>query len=608
MLEVKFGKRKVVNYRGAKTVLGGLSTKNKIDILMYAGKAISTVNDPDVLFRTVIGLCAEIFESDNVTVRVMEENLLKPVAFLRQTEPERRPLESGEGFSGLIYKEQKSQLLEDLSYHPGYLDPGEETRCVICVPISVREDHLGTLSVEKNISHFYKKDDLEILEAMASQIGLALLNARLFMEMRSAQKAQDRLNKQLQFDLKIGRTVQSQIIPETMTSYRALDIRYLYEPMVEVSGDYFDVFRTKNNLTVLLADVSGHGVPAALITMALHYHFRLLAGQGLSLLELLQNLSSQMKSILPSGIYFTAQLLRIHNDYSFSFVNAGHPKMLHFSAHKNELLHEYDTEGLPIGIGNFSIDDYGEASGKIRPGETLVLLTDGFHEQHNSAHQQAGSELVQKWFSEALENIATSKETLTKKYNDFKQDLANEDDLTFITLHYNLEHLGAESLVHQARGKLRLSDYQAAQLLVDQALKLRPNNREALILSGKLALLARDYKTAAELLSRVVELDEDAEIKILLLAGHANLKSGNISSAKRYLKLILATEPNHVRAALLLTRCYVQSREIEKALRTLNSALKYSPHETKLLQSFEYINRLRGSEPVKMAKSQRGAA
>lgn len=589
MLEVKFGKRKVVKYRGAKTVLGGLSAKNKIEILMYAGKTISTVNDPETLFKTVIDLCAEIFESDNVTVRILEDSKLEPLAFLQQTEPPRRSLEPGEGFSGSIFTEQKSRLIEDLSDFPEYLDPGEKTLCVICVPISVREDHLGTLSVEKNISHFYTKDDLEILEAMASQIGLALLNARLFSGMRESQKLQDRLNKQLQFDLKIGRTVQSQIIQSESQPYRAIDIDSFYEPMVEVSGDYYDFYRTKNNLTILLADVSGHGVPAALITMALHYHFRICAAEGLSLIELLQKLSQEMKSILPSGIYFTAQLMRIHNDYSFTFVNAGHPRMLHYSAHSNELLAEYDTPGLPIGIGSFSIDNYTETGGKIRPGETLVMITDGFHEQHNTNDEQAGIERVKSWFGEALKAGTGVKEYVLAKYNEFKGGEADDDDLTFLTLHYNLKHLSADSLLHQARARLGVKNYTEAELLVKEALALRPHHPDALNLAGKLALMRRDYASASKNFRDAVELAVDTDTSALLMAGHSHAKVRDYSRAKRYLKLILSQEPKHIRAALLLTRCYIKTGEISKAQRTINAAQKHNPGDEKLKEASAYV-------------------
>jgi serine phosphatase RsbU (regulator of sigma subunit)/thioredoxin-like negative regulator of GroEL len=598
MLELKYGKRRVVKYRGAKTVIGGLTPKDKIDILMYVSKELSTINDTQLLFARVIELCSEIFEADNVTVRIEEDGRLNPVAFLRQTTPERRPLAVGEGFSGSIFSSQQSRLIYDLAQHPEYLDPGEETLCVICAPISVREEKLGTLAVEKNTSHFYKRDDLEILEAMAAQIALAILNARLITGMLEAQKVQKRMNSQLQFDLRIGRTVQSQIIHSEIPSFRAIDLRAAYEPMVEVSGDYFDYYRSHESLTVIIADVSGHGVPAALITMALHYHFRLLSAQGLSLLELLAQLNEHMKPILPSGIYFTAQLLRIHSDYSFTFVNAGHPKMLHFSAMSSELLAQYDTPGYPLGIAPFDVRDYEETSGKLRPGESLVLLTDGFAEQQNSRHEQPGTEKVISWLRAALSEPSAAIESFMQSFKLYRGDEPNGDDLTVLTLHYNLRHLEAETMVYQSRSRMRAGDYSAARQLALSALAVRPQHQDALTIVGKLALLQRDFRTASHYLAQACALDDHVDPQILLLAGHAAYKAEDISSAKRFLKLLLAEEPQNIKAALLLIRCYVRAREPHKALRTLNAALKYAPQNEKLQQVAEFLRKKDMSAPA----------
>jgi serine phosphatase RsbU (regulator of sigma subunit)/thioredoxin-like negative regulator of GroEL len=598
MLELKYGKRRVVKYRGAKTVIGGLTPKDKIDILMYVSKELSTINDTQLLFARVIELCSEIFEADNVTVRIEEDGRLNPVAFLRQTTPERRPLAVGEGFSGSIFTSQQSRLIYDLAQHPEYLDPGEETLCVICAPISVREEKLGTLAVEKNTSHFYKRDDLEILEAMAAQIALAILNARLITGMLEAQKVQKRMNSQLQFDLRIGRTVQSQIIHSEIPSFRAIDLRAAYEPMVEVSGDYFDYYRSHESLTVIIADVSGHGVPAALITMALHYHFRLLSAQGLSLLELLAQLNEHMKPILPSGIYFTAQLLRIHSDYSFTFVNAGHPKMLHFSAMSSELLAQYDTPGYPLGIAPFDVRDYEETSGKLRPGESLVLLTDGFAEQQNSRHEQPGTEKVISWLRAALSDPSAAIESFMQSFKLYRGDEPNGDDLTVLTLHYNLRHLEAETMVYQSRSRMRAGDYSAARQLALSALAVRPQHQDALTIVGKLALLQRDFRTASHYLAQACALDDHVDPQILLLAGHAAYKAEDISSAKRFLKLLLAEEPQNIKAALLLIRCYVRAREPHKALRTLNAALKYAPQNEKLQQVAEFLRKKDMSAPA----------
>ncbi|WP_041948239.1 SpoIIE family protein phosphatase [Turneriella parva] len=591
MLELRYGKRRVVKYRGAKTVIGGLTPKDKIDILMYVSKELSTINDKDTLFSRVISLCSEIFEADNVTLRIWENDMLHPVAFLAQTVPERRPLASGEGFSGSVFAEQKSSLIYDLSQNSKYLDPGENTLCVICAPISVREDKLGTLAVEKGTSHFYKNDDLEILEAMAAQIALAILSARLITGILEAQKTQQRLTSQLQFDLRIGRTVQSQIIHSSIPAFKAIDIRAAYEPMVEVSGDYFDYYRSHESLTLIMADVSGHGVPAALITMALHYHFRLLSAQGLSLLELLAQLSDHMKPILPSGIYFTAQLLRVHSDYSFTFVNAGHPKLMHFSAYSNQLLTQYDTPGYPLGIASFDINDYQEISGKLRPGETLVMLTDGFAEQQNSQREQPGVEKVISWIGTALAEPAGAIDSFMQSFKLYKGDEPNGDDLTILTLHYNLRHLEADTLIHQSRQKIKKADHAGARASAMAALAVRPEHQDALIIVGKLALVERDYRTAAEYLGHACAFDDHVEPQILLLAGHAAYKADDISSAKRYLKLLVADEPQNLKASLLLIRCYVRANEPHKALRTLNAAMKYAPQNEKLHQVAAYLTK-----------------
>jgi tetratricopeptide (TPR) repeat protein len=361
--------------------------------------------------------------------------------------------------------------------------------------------------------------------------------------------------------------------------------------MVEVSGDYFDYYRFHESMTIIIADVSGHGVPAALITMALHYHFRLLSAQGLSLLELLSQLSEHMKPILPAGIYFTAQLLRIHSDYSFTFVNAGHPKMLHFSAVGNELLAQYDTPGYPLGIAPFDVRNYQEVSGKLRPGETLVMLTDGFAEQQNSRHEQPGTEMVVSWLRAALSDPAQAIDAFMESFKLYRGDEPNGDDLTILTLHYNLKHLEAEKLVQQSRARIRAADYAAARRLATDALALRPQHQEALIILGKLALLERDFRKASQYLAQACELDDHVDPQILLLAGHAAYKAEDISSAKRFLKLLLSEEPQNVKAALLLIRCYVRAREPHKAMRTLNTVLKFAPQNEKLLQVADLLRK-----------------
>ncbi|MCB1138601.1 MAG: serine/threonine protein phosphatase, partial [Leptospiraceae bacterium] len=70
MIDVKYGKRKVVNYRGARMVVGGLTAKNKIDILLYISREFAQINSQSELFDRVLSLCEEIFEVDNIHLRL----------------------------------------------------------------------------------------------------------------------------------------------------------------------------------------------------------------------------------------------------------------------------------------------------------------------------------------------------------------------------------------------------------------------------------------------------------------------------------------------------------------------------------------------------------
>ncbi|HMY10144.1 MAG TPA: tetratricopeptide repeat protein, partial [Turneriella sp.] len=232
-----------------------------------------------------------------------------------------------------------------------------------------------------------------------------------------------------------------------------------------------------------------------------------------------------------------------------------------------------------------------EVSGKLRPGETLVLLTDGFAEQQNSSHEQPGAEKVVSWLRAALSEPSQAIEAFMQSFKLYRGDEPNGDDLTVLTLHYNLRHLEAETMVYQSRSRMRSADYAGARQLALSALAVRPQHQDALIIVGKLALLQRDFRTASQYLAQACALDDHVDPQILLLAGHAAYKAEDISSAKRFLKLLLSEEPQNIKAALLLIRCYVRAREPHKATRTLNAALKFAPQNEKLQQVADFLRK-----------------
>ena len=600
MIEVKYGKRKVVKYRGAKMVVGGLTTKNKIDILLYISKEMANISEESELYERVISLSQEIFEVDNITLRLWDGKLLQPVAYLSEIKGKRRPLQFGEGFSGAVFASRQAALIQDLELHPEYLDDNETTRCVICVPVINRDEALGTLSIEKEISHFYKKDDMEILEAMASQLALALTNVKLIQGMMESRKRQQKIQEQLEWDLRMGRNVQNQIVPQKIPPWNSLGFAFYYSPMVEVSGDYFNVVRRADHLTAIIADVSGHGVPAALVTMALHYHFKLCMERGLGLLETLEELSESVRPILPDGVYFTAQIVRVYADHSFSFVNAGHCPLVHYR-YEQRNFDELDTSGLPIGFARFIRDNYEEKFGQLSPGDILMMLTDGFTEQRNLEGEEVGAERLYRWLDEQrdeVDELADGGGMLEEifrgtlaSWRNFVGDTPIGDDLTLLVIQCNPREREGYEFYRRAKMKNTAGEYTEALELARKAYACDASLAANLLLLSKLSYRQEQMQEAANYLTQYIEICGEKNAPTHYMLGMILFRMGNIAGAKKAFKKALAADHTFSKAHLALARCYLREKAPPKALKVLQSGVKMAPADNRLKQAMEQVKR-----------------
>ncbi|MCE9600224.1 MAG: SpoIIE family protein phosphatase [Spirochaetia bacterium] len=587
MIALKYGKRKVINYRGARMVVGGLTSKNKIDILLYMAKELASTQNQKDLFDRVILLSEEIFEVDNVTLRIWQDDKLVPIAFLKQTDPPRRELAIGEGYSGTVFKERKSMNLENLEFHPDYLDERETTRCAMVAPILLREEGLGTIAIEKDIPDFYTKDDLEILEAMAAQLALALNEVKLVEGLVAARH-------RLDSDLRMGRSVQSQIIPTNILPWNSIRFAHYFEPMVEVSGDYFDVMRSGNSLTCIIADVSGHGVPAALVTMALHSQFRRCVDQGFGLPEMMAELNESMREKLPDGTYFTAQLARIYADHTFSYVNGGHVRIMHY-VQKQKDFEFLDTKGFPLGIMPARRSDYEEKFGKLEQGDMLVFLTDGFHEQRNLLRQDTGFPRVLDWFREILREVSDPVVVRTEfmaVWNDFVEGAPREDDLTLLVLECspNLDEARENhKLAKQHYFAGRVAEAEKAAL---EAYRLDSSLHDNLLFLSKLYHNQENFPEAVRFMGEYISTSGANKPEYYHALGTLQFRKGDVTAAKRDFKKSLSLDHTYAKSSLMLAKCYLKEGSRPKAIRTLQQALKGSPGNEQIKKSLHNVEEL----------------
>jgi hypothetical protein len=216
-------------------------------------------------------------------------------------------------------------------------------------------------------------------------------------------------------ELEAAREIQRRLVPAILPSVEGFRIESAYLPAQEVGGDFYQVLQQKDGThLIVVGDVSGKGLKAAMTGTLAIGALRSLAGEGLGPAELLTRLNRQLAQE-PDGGFITCVCLRVSRSGSVVIANAGHPAPYRGGA-------EVDLDGdLPLGIA--SEVDYVEVRFNLEAGQTLTLLSDGVVEARNVNGELFGFERTRAISGERAEKIAST-----------AQQFGQEDDITVLTL------------------------------------------------------------------------------------------------------------------------------------------------------------------------------
>jgi sigma-B regulation protein RsbU (phosphoserine phosphatase) len=234
-------------------------------------------------------------------------------------------------------------------------------------------------------------------------------------------------------DLEIAREIQTWLVPSQPPEVAGADIAFATRPQNSVAGDYYDAFYPnpgeQGRLMVVIADVAGKSVPAALLMATLQAGLRTIAGENAALADLVARLNRYACAHSLNGLRFTTAVLCEYNPVSrrLVYVNAGHNAPIF--RHANGALETLEVGGLPLGI--HSDEKYETASLVVKPGDALIFFTDGVVEAFNEAGEEFGNA---RWL-EAIRNLPdmNAQETLKflmKKVDDFVGFTRQSDDIT----------------------------------------------------------------------------------------------------------------------------------------------------------------------------------
>lgn len=300
----------------------------------------------------------------------------------------------------------------------------------LVLPLAVKGKLHGFISLgRKQSEEPYSRSDVRLLQSVAVQTGLALENAHLTEAIASEVAQRERLNR----DLEIAREVQQRLFPQKFPEVEGMAYAGACRPAQGVGGDYYDFIQVPDgHFGIAIGDVSGKGIPAALLMASLQASLR---GQAINapadLAALMTNMNRLIFEASPSNRYATF----FYSEYEprtrrLIYVNAGHnaPMVLRGS----EVIRL--EAGGPV-VGLFAAGRYSQAEIELNAGDVVVGFTDGISEAMNAAEDEFGEErlipVVQQNRNRPAAEII---DCLFAAADEFAAGAPQHDDMTAVVL------------------------------------------------------------------------------------------------------------------------------------------------------------------------------
>lgn len=230
-------------------------------------------------------------------------------------------------------------------------------------------------------------------------------------------------------ELEIARRIQTSILPESMPELVGLRVAAQYTPMSQVAGDFYDFLAVDDRrLGVLVADVSGHGVPAALVASMVKVAIAAQAEHADDPARVMAGLNSILTGKLQGQFVTAAYLFLDLEAGSGRYSAAGHPPMLHYRAADNSI-HDVVENGLILGLMPFA--NYASTNLTVGAGDRFLLYTDGVLEADQRG-EEFGGDRVKQVLSQSLsaEQLCSS---LSRKVSAWSQGVTS-DDITIVAV------------------------------------------------------------------------------------------------------------------------------------------------------------------------------
>ncbi|MFH1891130.1 MAG: GAF domain-containing SpoIIE family protein phosphatase [Candidatus Zixiibacteriota bacterium] len=404
------------------------SLQNKL--LLDSTQMLSSSIELDEVLENMMIALKKVVDYDAIGIFLVkkETNRLEPrvwKGFDHNDSMRRLGTKLGEGLVGWVVEHGVGVYVPDTLKDNRYIEARPETRSELVVPIKADDKIIGAFNVESDLVDPYSQEDLDFLTVFASQAAVSIERARMYRQIM--------FNRQFEEQLNVARMIQQTFLPRKNPTVKGFDIAGRNIPSQKVGGDYYDFIQiVDNQIGIAIADVSGKGMPAALIMAAFRASLIAEIRNNYAIRTILQKVNRLLHESMDGGSFVTAVygVLDCKNRI-LTFSNAGHnpPILLRKDGTSEELV----EGGLALGI----LDDrvYEERPVYVGSGDLIVLFTDGVSEATAADGEQYGEKRI---VDNLVDNREKSAEELVQliidSVNEFSADDFVPDDLTLIVV------------------------------------------------------------------------------------------------------------------------------------------------------------------------------
>jgi sigma-B regulation protein RsbU (phosphoserine phosphatase) len=354
--------------------------------LQKAAQKISSILDLDQLVDKVVNEIARTFGCLDSDIYLHNEELGELALVCAhgcagcELHGPGHSLKIGKGMVGYVASTGQMHYAPDVREDPYYIGCEESTLSEVAIPLHVEGQLVGVFTASHNELNAFAPCQLRLLQALCSDVAVAVHNARRF-------QLEQRQREEMTREAREARLIQQALLPKASPSIPGFTVSGLSIPVGAVGGDWYDFIpMDKGRWGLVLADVSGKGTAAALLMSATRGILRSLVEASCSPREVLTKLNRLLVEDLPAGRFVTMVYAVLDPAArTLTFANAGHVRPMLITGSSAEFL---DVErGIPLGLGPC---DFSEVEVEFPMGSRLVLYSDGITEAENPADEEYG--------------------------------------------------------------------------------------------------------------------------------------------------------------------------------------------------------------------------